>query len=140
MNPALLTTVGRILVIGAIGLLFLAYMNFVPTALSSDHVADYVKNHFVREIIFGIGLAAWTIRVALAPIDSANCVQITVLGSIVVLPFWLAALMGWSVGGMEEVWGGSIGPGAAYLLHGSQVLMFYMGLALLWVGRDEGAR
>ena len=129
--------VGRLLVIGAISLLFLAYSNFAPTALSSELVADYVKNHFVREVIFGIALAVWTIRLSLERVDTTNCAKIAGLGTVVILPFWVAALMGWSVGGMEEVWGGSIGPGAAYLLHGSQVVAFYLGLGLLWIGRER---
>jgi len=124
--------IGRALVIISVGLLFAAYANFAPTALSSAKVADYVKNHFVREIIFGIALAAWTIRLALQPIGATPWTRLAVIGSIVVLPFWVAALFGWSVGGMGEVWGDSIGPGAAYALHGPQVLMFYLGLALLW--------
>jgi hypothetical protein len=124
--------IGRVLVIASIGLLMLAYSNFAPTALSSAMIADYVKNHFVREMIFGVALAVWTIRLALGPIDAARWKQIALIGSIVVLPFWVASLFGWSVGGMSEVWGGSMGPGSAYALHGPQVVMFYLGLALLW--------
>jgi hypothetical protein len=123
--------IGRALVIGSVGLLFLAYANFAPTALASASVADYVKNHFVREIIFGIALAAWTIRVALQPMSTRRWTQLAVLGSIVILPFWISLLFGWSVSGMEEVWGGSVGAGSAYALHGSQVVLFYVGLALL---------
>jgi len=132
--------IGRLLVVVSIGLLFLAYSNFAPTALSSAKVADYVKNHFVREIIFGAALAAWTIRLALQPIDATRWRQIAVLGSIVILPFWVAALFGWSTGGIEEVWGESLGPGGAYALHGPQVVMFYLGLALLRSGAPEPAR
>ena len=126
--------IGRALVVISIGLLFLAYSNFAPTALSSDIVADYVKNHFVREVIFGVALAAWTIRLALQPLDATRWKQLAIAGSIVILPFWIAALFGWSVGGMEEVWGGSVGPAGAYALHGPQVVMFYLGLALLRSG------
>jgi hypothetical protein len=128
------TKIGRALVIVSIGLLFFAYSNFAPTALSSEKIADYVKNHFVREIIFGVVLAAWTIRLALQPIDATSWRRLGVFGSIVILPFWVAALFGWSVGGMHEVWGDSIGPGGAYMLHGPQVFMFYLGLAFLWSG------
>ena len=56
---------------------------------------------------------------------------LAITGSIVVLPFWLAALLGWSVGGLGEVWGDAIGPESAYALHGSQIALFYSGLALL---------
>jgi hypothetical protein len=41
MKHSLGTTVGRVLLIGGIGLIFVAYLNFVPTALSSGRVADY---------------------------------------------------------------------------------------------------
>lgn len=123
--------------IGSVALLFVAYSNFLPTALSSDQVPDYVKNHFLREVIFGVTLAIWTIRVALLPADSSSWTTIAVVGSVVILPFWVASLFGWSVGGMEAVWGESIGPDAAYLLHGSQVVMFYAGLACLWFSSKD---
>lgn len=132
------TRIGRILVISGLGLIFVAYANFAPTALSSAKVADYVKNHFVREMIFGIALATWTIRLALQPMDRSRWTQLAVAGSIVILPFWVSLLFGWSVGGMDEVWGRSMGPGSAYALHGSQVFTFYLGLALLWSTAKPG--
>jgi peptidoglycan/LPS O-acetylase OafA/YrhL len=135
MNAPLLNTLGRLLVILALALLFVAYSNFVPTALSSEMVADYVKNHFVREIVFGVFLAGWGIRLALRPSESIPLAKLSIAGSVVVLPFWIALVAGWSVGGMSEVWGDEIGPEAAFVLHGSQVLMFYLGLLLLCVGR-----
>lgn len=140
MRDSLVTRIGRALVIAGVGLLFVAYLNFIPTALSSDQVADYVKNHFVREIIFGVFLAAWSVRLALLPADTLRLGLLCVTGSVVVLPFWIAFLAGWSVGGMSEVWGDAIGPEAAYLLHGSQVLIFYLGLGLIWFGRRGSRR
>lgn len=140
MSTSVAIHAGRVLVIAGISLLFVAYANFVPTALSSELVADYVKNHFVREILFGIFLAAWTIRLALQPVNARGISILAAIGSIVVLPFWIASLFGWSVGGMSEVWGDAIGPEAAYLLHGSQVVMFYLGLVLLWLGRSPTDR
>jgi hypothetical protein len=135
MSESIVAKLGRLLLIAGIGLLFVAYLNFVPTALSSGQVADYVKNHFVREIIFGVFLAGWTIRLALQPVHSLRLGLLGVIGSVVILPFWIASLAGWSVGGMSEVWGDAIGPEAAYLLHGSQVVMFYLGLGLVWYAR-----
>jgi hypothetical protein len=63
--------------------------------------------------LFGVALAAWTIRLALEPIDAGRCAKLAALGSIVILPFWVAALAGWSVGGIEKVWGSPIRPRAA---------------------------
>jgi len=45
---------GRIPVVFSIMLMFLAYSNFAPTALASDQLADYVKSHFIREMIFWV--------------------------------------------------------------------------------------
>lgn len=128
---------GRVLVVIGIGLIFVAYSNFIPTAFASERIADYVKNHFVREIVFGIWLAGWAIRLATGPIDRSRFLLLAMTGSIVVLPFWIAWALGWSVGGMSDVWGETIEPGAAYLLHGSQIAAFYLGLVLIWVGRES---
>ena len=122
---------GRILTVGALGFLFFAYLNFAPTSLSSSQIADYVKNHFVREMIFGIALTAWTIRLALQPLDVEGWKRVAGLGSVVVLPFWIASLFGWSTGGMAEVWGDAVPPAVTYALHGTQVACFYAGLFLL---------
>lgn len=125
--------IGRGLVVAGIALMFVAYLNFVPTSLSNDRIADYVKNHFVREVVFGIALAVYSIMTALGPITAESWTTLAVVGSIVVLPFWIAVLSGWSTGGMEEVWGEKIRVRTAYLLHGLQVAMFYSGLGLLGI-------
>ncbi len=123
---------GRILVVLSIGLMFLAYSNFVPTSLSSDQIADYVKNHFVREVIFGLTLAIYTIVLAFGPMTMEQWTRIAIAGSIVVLPFWIAVAFGWSTGGIEAVWGDRINPSGAYMLHGPQVGLFYLGLVILF--------
>jgi len=132
MSGSVGISVGRVLVIVSIALMFLAYSNFAPTALSSDGIADYVKNHFVREMIFGTALAVWTIKTALQPINPTNLTRLLLVGSIVVLPFWVASLFGWSTGEIEEVWGDSLRPNGAYFLQGPQVAIFFVGIALLW--------
>lgn len=125
--------IGRVFVI--IGLLTLpfAYSNFLPTALSSDALPDYVKNHFIREVTFGVTLVVWTILLALKPLNAANLKKIAIFGSAVVLPFWIARAFGWSVGGMEAVWGEAIQPSGAYALHIPQASFFFVGVALLWL-------
>jgi len=122
---------GKTFICVSIGLIFVAYLNFVPTAFRSELIADYVKNHFVREVIFGLGLAVFTIRSALSASSLSQLRLVAVFGSIVVWPFWIASWLGWSTGGLSEVWGGRIDPSAAYLLHGSQALLFVFGLAIL---------
>jgi len=121
----------RALICLAIALLFAVYSNFAPTALGSDLIAGYIKNHFVREIIFGIALAAITINLTLSARSKSDVLMIALMGSIVVLPFWIAAALGWSTSGLEDVWGGRINAKAAYILHASQVLLFYCGVAVL---------
>ena len=123
--------IGQIFLIASLSLLFVAYSNFVPTSLGSEHIADYIKNHFVREIIFGIALTIWTIRLALLPKEKLPFKQVALLGSIVIFLFWIAVAFGWSVGGMEQVWGEAIDASAAYGLHGVQVGLFIIGLALV---------
>ena len=100
--------IGRILVILSLSLLFLAYSNFAPTALQSDTIEGYVKNHFVREIIFGIALTVWAIKLALQPITTLPFKQLALIGSIVIFPFWIAVLFGWSTQGLAKVWGLSL--------------------------------
>jgi len=123
--------IGQIFLIASLSLLFVAYSNFVPTSLGSEYIADYIKNHFVREIIFGIALTIWTIRLALLPKEKLPFKQVALLGSIVIFPFWIAVAFGWSVGGMEQVWGEAIDASTAYRLHGVQVGLFLIGLALV---------
>ena len=139
MNREIVGRLGRVLAIAGIALIFVAYSNFVTTAFSSTQIADYVKNHFVREILFGVFLAGWSIPLALLPVATLPFARLAAVGSIVVLPFWVGLLFGWSVGGMSDVWGDAIGPESAFALHGTQVALFYSGLALLWLGRDSSA-
>ena len=122
---------GRALICLSVSLLFLAYSNFAPTALGSALISDYVKNHFVREIAFGVTLAAFVIVRTLTATCKPDVLQVALLGSIVVLPFWIAAALGWSTGGLEEVWGEKIRLASAYVLHISQVAVFYCGVAIL---------
>ncbi|CAN0567769.1 hypothetical protein [Parasphingorhabdus sp.] len=126
--------IGKLLSIVAIGLLFFAYSNFAATVFPSANVADYVKNHFVREIIFGATLAVFAIASIVRWTAATSLLVPLSLGSIVVLPFWVASLFGWSIGGLSEVWGESIQPQSAYLLHGPQVTLFYLGMFLLFLG------
>lgn len=129
-----MSILGKILVIAGIALMFLAYSNFVPTSLSTPKLADYIKNHFVREVIFGLALACLTIYLTVIAADPSDWIKVAALGSIVVLPFWIASLFGWSTGGLHEVWGENINPRAAYVLHGAQVALFYGGLVILFFG------
>jgi len=127
--------IGKALSILAIGLMFLAYSNFIPTVFPSDQVADYVKNHFLREIIFGLTLAITAIVSIARWVPQKSLKVPFILGSIVVLPFWIASAFGWSTGGLSEVWGDNIEPASAYMLHGPQVLIFYLGMAALGFGK-----
>jgi hypothetical protein len=130
---------GRILIALSISLMFFAYSNFAPTALGSDQLADYVKNHFIREMIFGCTLALLVIALTVTAKDKGKWLQIAVLGSIVVLPFWVAWSFGWSVGGIEAVWGTEIDASGAYSLHIPQVSLFYLGLTLLWFSLPDSS-
>jgi len=105
--------------------------------LQSDTVAGYVKNHFVREIIFGIALTIWAIKLTLKPIATLPFKQLALIGSIVVFPFWIALLFGWSTQGLAEVWGKAINAQAAYILHGTQVGLFLLGLLLIYVAQGR---
>lgn len=124
--------IGRVIVIVALALLFFAYSNFLPTSLSNDLIADYVKNHFIREVIFGVVLAAMTIRLSWRAQSKQEWFALGALGSIVILPFWIASLFGWSTGGLAEIWGGAIDEKGAYYLHGPQVVGFYLGWILMY--------
>lgn len=130
--------IGRIFVILSLSLLFLAYSNFAPTSLQSDSIAGYVKNHFVREIIFGVVLTVWAIQLALKPIDIFPLKQLTIIGSTIVFPFWIAVLFGWSTQGLAKVWGEAINASAAYILHSTQVGLFLFGLVLIYLAKERG--
>lgn len=125
--------ISRICITVAIILLFIAYINFAPTALSSSLVNDYTKNHFVREILFGSVLAGFTLYLAFQKIDYERWLRVMFFGSVVVLPFWVAAGFGWTTEGMQQAWQGEISPRSAYLLHGTQTAFFYIGTILMYV-------
>ncbi len=122
---------GRILIILAVLMMFGAYFNFAPTALSSDQIADYVKNHFVREMIFGSTLSIIVIRKVCNPINMVQVKKIVILGSAVILPFWIAVALGWSTEGIDRIWRGEISSTAAFALHIPQTLIFIVGVSLL---------
>lgn len=125
--------VGRILTITAVLLIFVAYSLFIPTSLSTPLIADYIKNHFVREIIFGLTLAILAIYSVIRAKSPSDLRQTALLGSLVVLPFWVAWAFGWSTGGIEDVWGDKVTSNGAYTLHIPQVLLFYSGLVTMFV-------
>lgn len=133
----MINRIGKLLSISAIGLLFVAYSNFIPTVFPSELVADYVKNHFLREILFGSVLAVVAIVKIVQLKQNSSLLMPLFFGSVVVLPFWIASFFGWSTGGLSEVWGENLEPNSAYLLHGPQVAVFYIGMLLLLVGRKS---
>lgn len=131
--------IGRVIVILALALLFFAYSNFLPNSLSNDLIADYVKNHFIREVIFGVVLAGLAIRLSLRVQSTKDWITLGILGSIVVLPFWIATLFGWSTGGLAEIWGGAIDENGAYFLHVPQVALFFLGWVLMYPASTQSA-
>ena len=132
----MLLIVGRVLTIASISFLLLAYSNFGPNALTNPDIVPYLKNHLVREFVFGAFLALTTIYLVIRPIDLNRWKLIALLGTIVVAPFWVAASFGFVTQGMEGVWQGNM-RGNAFVLHGSQVGGFYLGLLMLFVARDR---
>lgn len=132
MKSKIVGKVGKTLIVLALLTLPLAYSNFLPTSLSSEVLPDYIKNHFIREVTFGLALVTFTIFLISRPLTRLNFTQIAVLGSAVVLPFWIAWSFGWSVGGLDAVWGEAIQPSGAYMIHIPQASLFYLGLIMLW--------
>ncbi|MCF6433732.1 hypothetical protein [Leisingera sp. MMG026] len=127
-----MTLLGRILIISGISFMFIAYSQFIPTSLSTPLIADYVKNHFIREVTFGLTLASITIYFTFKAQTLQDWRRVSILGTIVVIPFWVAWTFGWSTGGISEVWGDSISPNGAYMIHVPQITLFFSGLAVLF--------
>jgi hypothetical protein len=123
---------GRAVVIAMLSLLFVAYSNFAPTSLGSPLVDDYVKNHFLREVMFGVLLTLIAIKLSLNVPTTKDWFLLAIVSNVVVMPFWIAVLFGWSTDGLAEVWGGEIDETAAYLLHGTQAVGLLIGLLLMW--------
>lgn len=130
----MMISLGKLLICVAVALIVFAYASFAPTALRSDVIVGYVKNHFVREIIFGVALVTLTIQNTVSISSFKHFLYVIFIGSIVVLPFWIAVVLGWSTGGIAEVWGEKINPNAAYVLHGFQIILFYLGVGTLGLG------
>ena len=98
-----------------------------------------MKNHFIREVIFGTVLAAFAIRLSYRMQSTREWIALGAMGSIVVLPFWIGMLFGWSTGGLTEIWGGAIDENGAYDLHGPQVVGFYVGWLLMYPAASKRA-
>lgn len=124
---------GRILAILSLGFLLLAYSNFAPNALTNPDIIPYLKNHLVREFTFGISLTLFAIFLIVRPIDLQRFKLITFFGTVIVSPFWIAASFGFVTQGMHDTWQGKgTSDLTALTLHGSQVIGFYIGLALIF--------
>ena len=132
MKTTIRGKIGKTLAIFGLLTLPFAYSNFLPTSLSSDLLPDYIKNHFIREVTFGLTLVGFTVFTITRPLTQKTFRTIALLGSAVVVPFWIAWTFGWSVGGMEAVWGEAIDASGAYMIHVPQASLFFIGLAFLW--------
>ena len=53
-------------------------------------------------------MSALAIFLLYQPMTFQQWILVAALGSIVVLPFWIAALFGWTTGGMQLAWQGEI--------------------------------
>ncbi len=125
-------TIGKIITGLAIVSLFISYTQLIPVAFTNESLADYIQNHMIREIIFGSTLAIWTLLFLFKPLSHHTFKYIAILGSVIVLPFWVGFLFGWSTDGIDAVWGDSVAPKASYIYHAVQTVIFYLGLLLLW--------
>lgn len=130
---------GKILAILSVGLIFLAYANFLPASLRNADIPDYVKNHFVREVVFGLTLAVLAIGSIYLWTPGDSLLWPALLGTVVVIPFWIAWAFGWSTGGLSDIWGGAINARGAYMLHVPQVALFFIGMALLFFAARNAA-
>ena len=118
--------------------LLLAYSNFAPNVLTNPDIIPYLKNHLIREFTFGVSLTLFSIFLIVRPIDLQRWKLIALLGTVVMSPFWIAASFGFVTQGMHETWQGQgTSDVTALTLHGSQVIGFYAGLALIYIGMNK---
>jgi len=77
-------------------------------------------------------MSALAIFALYQPMNFQQWILVAALGSIVVLPFWIAALFALDDRRHATAWQGEIEPHSAYILHGSQTLIFFVGIVLLY--------
>lgn len=62
----------------------------MPAALGTPNLTDYSKNHIVRELMFGAGLALYVIYLCATGRSVRDYWTILALGTLVVMVFWSA--------------------------------------------------
>lgn len=123
--------VGRALIALAAFGVFYSCARFMPAALGTPNLTDYSKNHIVRELLFGAGLALYVIYLCAAGRSVRDCWTILTLGALVVMVFWVGSWAGFGLEGLDQIWQGRVTAADAYGFHVPQTVIFLAGALLL---------
>ena len=133
--------IGRILIGLSMFLLFLSYYQYIPHMLTTPALGNYVKNHMIREQLFGATLALFVLRLCwIGPRTRDHYIQTVALGGLVAGAFWIGFLTGHRIDGIAQVWGPGMGATGTFSLHVPQLVFYLVGAAILPADRTRFAR
>lgn len=123
---------GRALVALSAAGIFYSFIRFGPAALGSPDLADYTKNHIVRELAFGSGLGVYVILLCVVGRGLRDYWVTLALAALIAVVFWVGAASGYGTDGMEQVWQGiGVTSRDAYDFHVPHTLVFVAGALLM---------
>lgn len=123
---------GRALVALSAAGVFYSFVRFGPAALGSADLADYTKNHIVRELVFGCGLGMYVILLCAVGRSLRDYWATLVLGALIAIVFWVGTVSGYGTDGMGQVWQGlEVTSRDAYNFHVPQTVLFVIGALLM---------
>ena len=110
---------------------------FASVSLERADLADYIRNHFVREILWGLTLSG---VVASLTLQARSAALAALFGGLLVAPFWLGYLGGIGKSEIGAVWGDTAAPTDSLMLHATQVVLFGLGAFLMSIGAPKAVR
>lgn len=122
-------TLTRLLLALALGGNLISYASWGFAIFRSDEV-PYVKNHAVREIVYGVGLTAVSAWLLLRPLTPSTAWLSLVLSGFSVLGFWVGLALLGGLAGIGRVFAGR-SASYALALHVPQLILWLAAAA--WV-------
>ena len=131
----MLHRIGQALTLLSVAVTVFSILYFAAAALGREEIADYIRNHFVREIVFGLTLCAATAWLALRRPAGGGIGLLALLGGLLVAPFWIGVAAGIGNREIAAIWGDLAGPSDSFALHTVQAALMLLGVALMAAGR-----
>jgi hypothetical protein len=121
---------GAWLLMAALLLNLVSYLSW-GRAIRTGDLSQYVRNHAVRELVYGVSLTVIAGLALFAPQHPGSRVLLTMASGGSVLGFWVGLGVIGGLSGIDRVFPGQ-SPAYAFALHGPQLLLWGAGLWTIW--------